>query len=103
MDKSEIIRAILSRDSDKLAEAKTAIRAILDTRATQFRSDSSKFIAKSLFESEELPKGFPLVKDHVDDSEQSGSAEEPEDDPTSLLLDLPKPKSEEPPEEKTEE
>lgn len=50
MMNKDIVSAILSKDSGRVAEAKVAIKALLDARATQFRSDSSKFIAKSLFE-----------------------------------------------------
>lgn len=51
MEKQDIVRAILSKDEAKITEAKVAFRALLDTRATQFRADSTKFVAKSLFES----------------------------------------------------
>lgn len=51
MDNKDILRAILSKDTSRIAEAKGAIKALLDARATQFRADSTKFIAKSLFES----------------------------------------------------
>jgi hypothetical protein len=53
MNKQEIVGAILSKDTSKLAEAKNAIKALLDARAAQFRLDSSKFVAKSLFEASE--------------------------------------------------
>ena len=61
MEKQDILRSILSKDSAKVAEAKEAFKALLSARAQQFRQDSSKFIAKSLFESEqvdELSKSF---------------------------------------------
>lgn len=50
MDKQEFLKAILSKDANKLAEAKTAIKELLNARAAQFRADSSKFVAKSLFD-----------------------------------------------------
>jgi hypothetical protein len=53
MEKTEIVKAILSKDAGRLAEAKLAIKALLDARATQFRAESSKFVAKSLFEGAE--------------------------------------------------
>lgn len=53
MDKTQIALAILSKDATKLAEAKGAIKALLDARAAQFRQESSKFVARSLFESAE--------------------------------------------------
>jgi len=53
MEKTEIVKAILSKDAGKLAEAKLAIKALLDARAAQFRADSQKFVAKSLFETKE--------------------------------------------------
>lgn len=53
MNKQDIIGAILSKDSAKLAEATTAIKTLLNARAAQFRVDSGKFVAKSLFESQE--------------------------------------------------
>jgi hypothetical protein len=53
MEKQDIIKAILSQDSARLSEAKSALKALLDARATQFRADSSKFVAKSLFETKE--------------------------------------------------
>lgn len=49
MNNKEIIEAILSKDQTKIDEAKTHIKKQLDTRATKFMDDSSKFIAKSLF------------------------------------------------------
>lgn len=49
MTNQDIVRAILSKDSARLAEAKTAIKTLLDARATQFRADSTKFVAQSLF------------------------------------------------------
>lgn len=50
MTKQDIIGAILSKDSVRVAEAKTALKEILNARAAQFRTDSTKFVAKSLFE-----------------------------------------------------
>lgn len=50
MNKQDIIGAILSKDSARVAEAKVAIKTLLDARASQFRVDSTKFLAKSLFE-----------------------------------------------------
>jgi len=51
MDKKDIINSLLSGDATKITEAKAALKGALDVRAAQFRADSSKFIAKSLFES----------------------------------------------------
>jgi hypothetical protein len=51
MEKQDIINSFLSKDADKVTEAKAALKSLLTARMTQFRSDSSKFIAKSLFES----------------------------------------------------
>lgn len=56
MNKQDIIVAILSKDATRIAEAKLAIKDILSARATQFRADSSVFVAKSLFESKEIYK-----------------------------------------------
>jgi hypothetical protein len=53
MEKREIIKAILSKDTARIAEAKQAIKELMTARANQFRADSSKFIAKSLFEGTE--------------------------------------------------
>lgn len=50
MDNKDILRAILSKDAGKIAEAKVAIKELLTANASQFRADSSKFVAKSLFE-----------------------------------------------------
>lgn len=50
MEKQDIINSFLSQDAGKLTEAKTALKALLDARAASFRADSSKFVAKSLFE-----------------------------------------------------
>lgn len=50
MEKLDIIKSFLSTEATKVDEAKAALRALLDARAAQFRSDSSKFVAKSLFE-----------------------------------------------------
>lgn len=50
MNKQEILKAILSKDDSKISEAKAAIKEMLTAKADQFRSDSQKFIAKSLFE-----------------------------------------------------
>jgi hypothetical protein len=50
MDKLEVIRSILSGDATKVAEAKVAIKSFLTASANKFRADSSKFVAKSLFE-----------------------------------------------------
>lgn len=50
MEKIDILKAILSKDASRVAEAKGAIKALLDTRASQFRADCTKFVAKSLFE-----------------------------------------------------
>jgi hypothetical protein len=52
MMNQEIIGAILSKDAGRVAEAKTAIKTMLDARATKFRSDSTAFVAKSLFEND---------------------------------------------------
>ena len=53
MDQVEVIRSILSGDATKVAEAKIAIKSLLTAAADKFRVDSSKFIAKSLFEKAE--------------------------------------------------
>lgn len=53
MEKLDIVKSFLSTDNDKLTEAKAALRALLDARAAQFRQDSSKFVAKSLFEAKQ--------------------------------------------------
>ena len=53
MDKREIIKAILSKDKDRIVEAKSAIKTLLDNKRDQFKIASSKFIAKSIFETKE--------------------------------------------------
>jgi hypothetical protein len=62
MEKQDIINSFLSGDTAKVTEAKAALRALLDARAGQFRADSTKFVAKSLFESEMIfnPPGFKI-------------------------------------------
>lgn len=54
MDKQAIIAAILSKDAAKITEAKAALKAILDSSAAKFRAESTKFVAKTMFESEHL-------------------------------------------------
>lgn len=49
MNNQEILTAILSKNDDKLAEAKNAIKGMLDAKASSFRTDATKFIAKSMF------------------------------------------------------
>lgn len=49
-DRKDIIANIISKDATKIAEAKNAIKSLLDARAAQFRAESAKFIAQSLFE-----------------------------------------------------
>lgn len=53
MEKLDIIKSFLSKEADKMTEAKAALKALLDARASQFRSDSQKFVAKSLFEAKQ--------------------------------------------------
>ena len=47
---TEIIEAILSKDKDRLLEAKTAIKAMLSIKAESFKEGGKKFLAKSIFE-----------------------------------------------------
>lgn len=56
MEKQDIIKSFLSNDS--LTEAKAALKDLLTVRANQFKEESSKFIAKSLFEMTFVPPGF---------------------------------------------
>jgi hypothetical protein len=51
MEKQDIIKSFLSTETTKVDEAKAALRALLDARAAQFRADTTKFVANSLFES----------------------------------------------------
>lgn len=50
MERKDILNAILSKDATRVAEAKAAIRGMLDARATQFKAEATKFVSKSLFE-----------------------------------------------------
>ena len=50
MEKQDIVKSFLSTEQTAVDEAKAALRALLDARAAQFRSESTKFVAKSLFE-----------------------------------------------------
>ena len=69
---TEIIEAILSKDKDRLLEAKTAIKAILSTKAATFKEGAKKFVAKNIFESAsdmgstKLPHPIPDNKGVVD-------------------------------------
>jgi hypothetical protein len=56
MEKQDIIKSFLSPEA--VTEAKTALKALLDARAAKFREDSSKFLAKSLFEMTFTPPGL---------------------------------------------
>lgn len=62
MEKQEIINSFLSADATRVTEAKAALRALLDARAGRFRADSTKFVAKSLFEGDMtfVPPGIKI-------------------------------------------
>lgn len=56
MEKKDIILNILSKDQTKISEAKQAIKDILTARATQFRTDATKFVGRKLFENFDYTK-----------------------------------------------
>ena len=67
---TEIIKAILSEDKDRVIEAKIAIKSMLDIKAATFRDGAKKFIAKSIFESAsdmgstKTPNSIPDIAGH---------------------------------------
>lgn len=70
MNKVDIINSILSKDAGKLTEAKAAIKEMLSARESQFRADASKFVARSLFESEDpVSKHKAAAEYHKKESE----------------------------------
>lgn len=57
MDNKEIVGAILSKDADKVAAAKQSLKDLLSAKAADFRAQSSKFVAQSLFAANDKAKG----------------------------------------------
>ena len=50
MEKKDIVLAILSKDHSRIAEAKQALKEELSVKASAFKEETKKFVAKSLLE-----------------------------------------------------
>lgn len=51
MELKDIVKNILTKNPDRIAEAKAAIKETLTARADQFKVDAKKFVGRKLFES----------------------------------------------------
>jgi hypothetical protein len=65
---TEIIEAILSKDKDRLSEAKTAIKEMLSIKAESFKEGAKKFVAKSIFEGSESDMGSTMIPHKIPDT-----------------------------------
>jgi len=66
MEKKDIIIAILSKDKEKLVEAKIALKFLIELYANKFKSEAKVFIGKSIFE--EIKSGDTVYRGHSADN-----------------------------------
>lgn len=92
MEKRDIVLSILSKDEARIAEARVAIKGLLDAKMPQFRANATKFIAKSLFEAKIKDEDGDGQDDDQESVEPEEQISDHDYDPLTNLRNLPKQK-----------